>query len=78
MGFEPATFCFAVECSNHSATRLHIVTPTQLVGGGGRGQHWREGGTDKREGGFDGNYEVGAYGLDLVHNRETERSRVTS
>ena len=23
VGFEPATFCFAVECANHSATRLH-------------------------------------------------------
>ena len=26
MGFEPATFCFAVECVNHSATRLPYIT----------------------------------------------------
>ena len=30
------------------------------------------------EGGFDGNYEVGACGMEWVHNREPERSRVTS
>ena len=36
----------------------------------------REGG---REGGIcDGNYEVGAYGMEWVQNGEPERSRVTS
>ena len=28
--------------------------------------------------GCDGNYEVGAYGMEMVHNMEPERSRVTS
>ena len=43
-----------------------------------------EGGTDGREGrmggrdGCDNNYEVGAYGMECVQNREPERSRVTS
>ena len=42
------------------------------------------GGTDGREGRMggmercDGNYEVNAYGMEWVHNREPERSRVTS
>ena len=46
---------------------------------GGRG--WREGGTDGRVGGReggDGNYEVGAYGMEWVHNGEPVRSRVAS
>ena len=38
-----------------------------------------EGGTDGREGeGCDGNYEVGAQSVEIVYNREPERSRVTS
>ena len=39
------------------------------------------GGRDGWEGGregCDGNYEFGAYGMEWVHNREPERSRVTS
>ena len=39
----------------------------------------REGGTDGWEGGrerCDGTYEVGAYGMERVHNREPERSQV--
>ena len=36
--------------------------------------------TDGREGGpgCDGNNEVGAYGMEWVHNREPEQCRVTS
>ena len=45
------------------------------IGGGREGG--REGGMDGWEG-CDGNYEVGAYGMEWVHNREPERSRVTS
>ena len=40
-----------------------------------------EGGTDGREGGREGcddNYDVHAYGMEWVHHRESERSRVTS
>ena len=42
----------------------------------GGSDRW-EGGTDGREG-CDGNYGVGAYGMEWVHNREPERNRVTS
>ena len=45
--------------------------------GGREGRDGWEGGTDRREG-CDGNYEVGAYGMEWVHDREQERSRVTS
>ena len=50
----------------------HPATPTQLVG------DLREGGRDRSEGGCDGNYEVRAYGMEWVHDREHEQSRVTS
>ena len=46
-------------------------------GGKKRGTDGRE----ERKGGRDGcddNYEVGAYGMEWVHNREPERSRLTS
>ena len=42
-----------------------------------RGYNWREGRTGGRDG-CDGNYEVGAYGMEWVHNREPERSRIPS
>ena len=45
-------------------------------------ERWRERtrGRDIWDGGMgcDSNYEVGAYGMEWVHNREPERSRVTS
>ena len=50
-------------------------------GGKKGGRDGWEGRTDGREGiieGCDGNYEVGAYGMEWEHNREPERSRVTS
>ena len=48
-----------------------------------RGQNWggREGERDGWEGGregCDGNYEVGAYGMECVHNREPERRNGTA
>ena len=66
---------------------MHFVyppPPTQLVGVSI--QNWRGrregrlGGRDGWEGmeGCDRNCEVGAYGMAWVHNREPERSRVTS
>ena len=59
--------------------------PYPTGGRGDRGQHWREGGKHGREARMGGRdvmaisyYEVGAYGMEWVHDREPDRSRVTS
>ena len=52
--------------------------------GNPRREGWKTGGREGgREGwdgweGCDGNYEVSAYGMEWVHNREPERSRITA
>ena len=52
--------------------------------GNPRREGGKKGGVDGREGrmegreGCDSTYEVGAYGMEWVHNREPERSRVIS
>ena len=57
--------------------RLHCKYPGRSriirVGREGR-REGRMGGSDGR----DGNYEVGAYGMEWVRNRQPERSRLTS
>ena len=61
-----------------TAEKIHFFTPPppnwSWGGGSFMGQNWREG----WKWGIDGNYEVGAYGMEWVHNREPEQSRVTS
>ena len=53
---------------------MKLGDPRREEGKKGGREEGREGGRD----GFDGNYEVGAYGMEWLHNREPERSRVTS
>ena len=63
-------------------SRVKPGNPRSEGGTDGReGEGGREGRMGGREGwmdGCDGNYEVCAYGMESVHNREPERSRVTS
>ena len=49
----------------------HVPTTTGVGVGG------REGGMGGREG-CDGNYQVGAYGMEWVHNREPERNQLVT